>query len=73
MKQRMTWEEFHGPNLGYVLELYDQYVKDPESLDADLKEMFDELGAPRAILGPPLKKTKRQISRLDLFKKSHQR
>ncbi|MCY8586603.1 thiamine pyrophosphate-dependent enzyme, partial [Bacillus haynesii] len=46
MKQRMTWEEFHGPNLGYVLELYDQYVKDPESLDADLKEMFDELGAP---------------------------
>ncbi len=49
MKQRMTWEEFHGPNLGYVLELYDQYVKDPESLDADLKEMFDELGAPRAI------------------------
>jgi 2-oxoglutarate dehydrogenase E1 component len=26
MKQRMTWEEFHGPNLGYVLELYDQYT-----------------------------------------------
>ncbi|MEC1259944.1 2-oxoglutarate dehydrogenase E1 component [Bacillus swezeyi] len=46
MKQRMTWEEFHGPNLGYVLELYDQYVKDPESLDPDLKGMFDDLGAP---------------------------
>ncbi|MED2976872.1 2-oxoglutarate dehydrogenase E1 component [Bacillus swezeyi] len=46
MKQRMTWEEFHGPNLGYVLELYDQYVTDPESLDPDLKGMFDDLGAP---------------------------
>ena len=32
MKQRMTWEEFHGPNLGYVLELYDQYVQDPRKL-----------------------------------------
>ncbi|MCF7618208.1 2-oxoglutarate dehydrogenase E1 component [Bacillus sonorensis] len=46
MKQRMTWEEFHGPNLGYVLELYDQYVKDPENIDPDLKGMFDDLGAP---------------------------
>ncbi|KYD02527.1 2-oxoglutarate dehydrogenase E1 component [Bacillus atrophaeus] len=46
MKQRMNWEEFYGPNLGYALELYDQYVKDPKSIDPDLKDMFDELGAP---------------------------
>ena len=72
MKQRMTWEEFHGPNLGYVLELYDQYVKDPESLDADLKEMFDELGAPRAILGPPLKNEEADFT-AGSIQKLHQR
>lgn len=46
MKQRMNWEDFYGPNLGYALELYDQYTQDPNSIDPDLKEMFDELGAP---------------------------
>ncbi|MEH7662643.1 2-oxoglutarate dehydrogenase E1 component, partial [Bacillus velezensis] len=46
MKQRMNWEDFYGPNLGYALELYDQYAEDPDSIDPDLKDMFDELGAP---------------------------
>ncbi|MGG3643070.1 2-oxoglutarate dehydrogenase E1 component [Bacillus gobiensis] len=46
MKQRLTWDDFHGPNLGYVQELYDQYVNDPESLDSEFREMFDELGRP---------------------------
>ncbi|AUG36215.1 hypothetical protein CXP43_10975 [Bacillus velezensis] len=45
MKQRMNWEDFYGPNLGYALELYDQYAEDPDSIDPDLKDMFDELGA----------------------------
>lgn len=42
----MNWEDFYGPNLGYALELYDQYAEDPDSIDPDLKDMFDELGAP---------------------------
>ncbi len=46
MKQRMNWEDFYEPNLGYALELYDQYAEDPDSIDPDLKDMFDELGAP---------------------------
>ncbi|MDA1475050.1 2-oxoglutarate dehydrogenase E1 component [Bacillus changyiensis] len=46
MKQTMHWGEFHGPNLGYALELYDQYVKDPSAIDPDIREMFDQLGAP---------------------------
>ncbi|WP_345807707.1 2-oxoglutarate dehydrogenase E1 component [Bacillus pumilus] len=46
VKQPLSWEEFHGPNLGYVLELYDQYVQDPTSVDEDLRGIFDELGAP---------------------------
>ncbi|MBD1379005.1 2-oxoglutarate dehydrogenase E1 component [Metabacillus arenae] len=45
-KQKVTWEDFHGPNLGYVMEVYDHYLKDPESIDPDLKEMFDQLDGP---------------------------
>jgi len=32
--------EFHGHNLGYVLELYDRYLEAPESLDPDTREFF---------------------------------
>ena len=34
------WELFHGPNAGYVLELYERYQDDPESLDASTREFF---------------------------------
>ena len=27
---------FHGPNAGYVLELYERYQQDPQSVDATL-------------------------------------
>ena len=26
---------FHGPNAGYVLDLYDRYLQDPSSVDPD--------------------------------------
>ena len=32
---------FHGPNSGYILELYDRYVKDPSSVDAQTRAIFD--------------------------------
>ncbi len=32
---------FFGPNAGYVLELYDRYVADPESVDADSRAFFE--------------------------------
>ncbi len=32
--------DFFGPNAGYVLELYEQYIKDPESVDADFRNWF---------------------------------
>lgn len=41
------WQEFHGPNLGYVMELYEQYLEDPNSIEDELKEMFDAWGAPQ--------------------------
>ncbi len=31
---------FIGPNAGYVLELYDRYLADPESVDADSRAFF---------------------------------
>lgn len=31
---------FHGPNMGYVLELYDRYLQDPASVDAETRAFF---------------------------------
>ena len=35
-------ETFYGPNAGYVLELYDRYRKDPASVDAATRAMFEQ-------------------------------
>jgi len=32
---------FFGPNAGYVLELYDRYQEDPESVDPETRQYFD--------------------------------
>jgi 2-oxoglutarate dehydrogenase E1 component len=40
----MTLEkEFHGPNLAYVLDLYDQYRNDPDTVDQATRKYFEEL------------------------------
>ncbi|MBA2174669.1 2-oxoglutarate dehydrogenase E1 component [Halobacillus locisalis] len=40
------WENFHGPNMGYIEEQYEQYENDPSTVDPSLKDLFDEHGAP---------------------------
>lgn len=35
------WNEFHGPNAGYVLELYERYRQDPQSVDAATRALFE--------------------------------
>lgn len=40
------WAKLSGPNLGYMLEMYDLFVQSPESVDADLGELFKKYGAP---------------------------
>ncbi|MFC0273915.1 2-oxoglutarate dehydrogenase E1 component [Metabacillus herbersteinensis] len=45
-KRNFPWEDFHGPNLGYVMEMYDLYKEDPNSVDKDLRTIFDESGSP---------------------------
>src|SRR5450755_489133 len=32
---------FYGPNVGYVLELYDRYLQNPANVDATTRAMFD--------------------------------
>src|SRR5687768_6207932 len=33
--------EFHGPNLGYILELYEQYRNDPNAVDESTRQLFE--------------------------------
>lgn len=34
--------EFYGPNLGYILELYEQYRNDPDSVDLTTRKFFEK-------------------------------
>ncbi|MBE2184217.1 MAG: 2-oxoglutarate dehydrogenase E1 component [Anaerolineae bacterium] len=34
------WELFHGANAGYVQELYEKYLSDPDSVDAETRALF---------------------------------
>ena len=38
--------EFHGPNAAYVLDLYEQYLRDPAAVDARWAAYFAELAPP---------------------------
>src|SRR5437879_12270823 len=33
--------EFYGPNAGYVLELYERYQRDPQTVDEHTRALFD--------------------------------
>jgi 2-oxoglutarate dehydrogenase E1 component len=45
--QRMTkekinlWRDFHGPNAGYVLELYNRYQQNPDAVDTTTRRYFE--------------------------------
>lgn len=38
--------QFHGPNAGYVLELYERYKQDPASVDAETRAAFERWAPP---------------------------
>ncbi|RSL33736.1 2-oxoglutarate dehydrogenase E1 component [Salibacterium salarium] len=46
-KYEEPWQEFFGPNLGYLMDLYEDYKENPESLDSETKKWFDQYGAPQ--------------------------
>jgi 2-oxoglutarate dehydrogenase E1 component len=37
-----SWGDFTGLNRGYVLELYEKYRRDPASVDADTRSLFEQ-------------------------------
>jgi 2-oxoglutarate dehydrogenase E1 component len=43
-----TESQFYGPNLGYVLELYERYKKDPDSVDKRTRSFFEQWRPPEA-------------------------
>jgi 2-oxoglutarate dehydrogenase E1 component len=45
--QRETESQFYGPNLGYVLELYETYREDPRSVDEETRQFFETWSPPR--------------------------
>ncbi|QGQ44796.1 2-oxoglutarate dehydrogenase E1 component [Metabacillus sediminilitoris] len=44
--QQNPWRNFHGPNLGYVMEQYELYVNDADTVNPELKELFVSWGPP---------------------------
>lgn len=45
-KKETPWKDLHGPNLAYILDQYEQYSNDPESVDPTLKVLFEQWGSP---------------------------
>ena len=45
--EETTESQFYGPNLGYVLELYERYREDPESVDEGTRNFFETWSPPR--------------------------
>ncbi|MDX6379089.1 MAG: 2-oxoglutarate dehydrogenase component, partial [Rubrobacteraceae bacterium] len=44
--EKLTESQFYGPNLGYVLELYERYRDDPNSVDERTRSFFEEWTPP---------------------------
>ncbi|HLM77448.1 MAG TPA: 2-oxoglutarate dehydrogenase E1 component, partial [Rubrobacteraceae bacterium] len=45
--ENRTETQFYGPNLGYVLELYEKYKEDAESVDQRTRSFFETWGPPQ--------------------------
>lgn len=41
------WQGFLGPNLGYVIEQYEKYVEDPDSVEVEMRLYFEQWGPPQ--------------------------
>lgn len=42
-------KEFYGPNAGYVVELYERYLQDPDSVDAATRSVFERWTPPEEV------------------------
>jgi 2-oxoglutarate dehydrogenase E1 component len=46
MGNNSPWEDLYGPNLGYVQQLYEQYLQDPQTVDEEMRTLFERWGSP---------------------------
>ncbi|MHA6260869.1 2-oxoglutarate dehydrogenase E1 component [Sporosarcina sp. CAU 1771] len=44
---RSPYASFSGPNLGYIMEMYELFKTSPELVDPELSELFSKYGAPK--------------------------
>ncbi|MEJ2263112.1 MAG: 2-oxoglutarate dehydrogenase E1 component [Anaerolineales bacterium] len=51
------WKEFYGPNAGYVIELYERYLQDPNSVDQATRKFFERWSPPSEAAPPGLRVT----------------
>ncbi|MCL4560258.1 MAG: 2-oxoglutarate dehydrogenase E1 component [Chloroflexi bacterium] len=42
------WSDYYGPNAGYVIELYERYLDNPQSVDAVSRSIFDSWQIPES-------------------------
>jgi 2-oxoglutarate dehydrogenase E1 component len=65
------WEDFQGINSAYVAELYERYRRDPASVDAETRELFERLPPPEdaaaAEPGPSVGGPARGLDRADVI------
>jgi 2-oxoglutarate dehydrogenase E1 component len=48
-KQQNPWENFIGPNFGYVQEQYEKYLRGIDQIDSGLKELFVKWDSPLSL------------------------
>lgn len=46
---RGFWEQFYGPNIGYVQQQYELFKKDPEAVEPSIREIFEKYGSPEKL------------------------
>ena len=47
-----SWEDFYGPNAGYVIELYERFRSDPDSVDQQTRGFFARAAPPVNLYEP---------------------
>ncbi len=45
-----NWSDFHGPNAGYILELYERYQRDPTAVDPATRTFFQQWTPPESLV-----------------------
>ncbi|MFA9560272.1 2-oxoglutarate dehydrogenase E1 component [Evansella sp. AB-rgal1] len=56
------WAQFYGPNYGYMLEVYENFLNDPSLVDENTRIFFEKWGGPDTEETPSHTKTNQTVS-----------